>query len=153
LVGQIGTLTGVPRGWRIFYDDGTSYKSTMNTLPNLRDEWNNQTKTGIIIVVVIYEDKYTTIDEDGIEVTRHYRRIVTDKNWVWYNPVTKQYRGGQIEPTGPSGNNKKDMSSSRHIIVDNSGNELDDVENADIALIRTKLGNLYSKLTENEVWT
>lgn len=141
VVGELTTPTGTVRGFRIWYTDGTNYKSTSNTLPNLRTEWNAQTKTGVMLVIIRYQDKFGIYNKSGIHVERFYREFMPPAaagsiDWrVWYDPPTRSYGAGTAAQM-PALGEFKDYTDSALLAVDNSANASDDVHQTwDAALI------------------
>lgn len=130
--GQIGDLTRDVRGFRIWYTDGSNYKSTSLTLPNLRTEWAAQTQAGKMLAIIRFQDQYETYNRNGILVTRFYREMMRAApagatGWrVWYHPPTRSFGAGPA-PTMPQNAEWHNYADSSLLAVDNAGNELDDV--------------------------
>lgn len=155
VVGELATPTGTVRGFKIWYTDGTNYKSTSLTLPNLRTEWGNQTKSGVMLVVIRFQDKFGIYNKGGIHVERFYREFMRyaptgSTDWrVWYNPPTQSFGAGAAAQM-PSLGEWKDYTDSALLATDNSGNDLDDVPQTWDAALSAAYATEYSETARDE---
>lgn len=155
VVGELATPTGTVRGFKIYYTDGTSYKSTSNTLPSLRTEWGNQTKSGVMLVIIRFQDKFGIYNKNGIHVERFYREFMPpaaaeSTDWrVWYDPPTQSYGTGTAAQM-PTLGEWKDYTDSALLAVDAGTGAGDDTLQTWDTYLRAAYATEYSEDVREE---
>ena len=94
--GQIGNLDRTPIGFKIYYTDGTEYKSTSTNLGLLIQEFLDQPSDNVIIIDVFQKGQYWTYKTYQKKwVKENYKIPLHTQNYYWVDPVKKTFHKGE----------------------------------------------------------